>query len=511
MIANIHLVPTHTASPAALLRRLLLRMPRGAALGHRQEGVGIIAGDFNMVDPEEGRLDACSISVLYDHCPLAAAMSQELTHWAEVVAPGYSRRQTRAGLLDTVSWIGRVFTNCSTADMRSCRAHASYANNVCSPTMTSDHAPLCFRALVLRTRARRVVPQWVCRHPEFAARLNRSGVAVDWSAFAPVEELEAWKLLMHRTAPEFLARSPEVDGPEDAVRRRAQFLGEARRTHIRCDWEGLRRLREALRADADLFFAPDIQAHAQIDDQWYAAAMQAAIWEGAMLALKETPEDEANAERGRALRAQVERQMREWSPARRRLVVQTIIDGDGTTLLSTADELQRLETHWGRVFGAEWHPEDAAARRLLAHGHVLSRPEADAPQVCTIDEFATTVRKVRDSSPGPDRLPYSAWGATVGGIARIYRVLIALTLGAHPLAWLNAALVNCIPKGVSAGEAYAATESEYRPLTLADIVQNLVAKAVDGVLAGVASTTVHAVQTRCGGGGALHAGERSSH
>lgn len=105
------------------------------------------------------------------------------------------------------------------------------------------------------------------------------------------------------------------------------------------------------------------------------------------------------------------------------------------------------------------------------------------------------VRKVRGSNPGPDGLPYSAWGATVGGIASLYRVLIALTLGARPPGWFDSALVIFIPKGVAAGEAYAATEPEYRLLTLADNAQKLVAKAVHGVLATVAATTVHEVQT----------------
>lgn len=149
---------------------------------------------------------------------------------------------------------------------------------------------------------------------------------------------------------------------------------------------------------------------------------------------------------------------------------------------------------WGRI-GAEWHPDDAAARRLLTHGRVLTRREAAELQACTLDEFAAMVRKVRDTSPGPDGLPYSVWGATVGGITSLYRVLIALTLGAQPPGWFNAALVIFIPKGVSTGEAYSATEAEYRPLTLADTAQKLVAKAVDGVFAEVASTTVHTAQT----------------
>lgn len=42
-------------------------------------------GDFNSVDPEEGRLNAHSGSVIYDSCPFPAALMHELSGWAEVV------------------------------------------------------------------------------------------------------------------------------------------------------------------------------------------------------------------------------------------------------------------------------------------------------------------------------------------------------------------------------------------------------------------------------------------
>lgn len=158
--------------------------------------------------------------------------------------------------------------------------------------------------------------------------------------------------------------------------------------------------------------------------------------------------------------------------------------------------LQRVYISSSRMaaFGAAWHPEDAAARRLPAHGHVFTQREAAALQVCSLDEFATMVRRVRDNSIGPDRLLYNAWGATVGGIASVYRVPMDLTFGGQPPAWFNAALVIFIPKGVSAGDAYAATEAEFRPLTLAVTALKFVAKAVDGMLSEVASGSAPTVQ-----------------
>lgn len=46
------------------------------------------------------------------------------------------------------------------------------------------------------------------------------------------------------------------------------------------------------------------------------------------------------------------------------------------------------------------------------------------------------------SSPGPDGLHCSAWGASVGGIARLYRVLVSVTFSALGPSWFNVALVQ---------------------------------------------------------------------
>lgn len=183
-----------------------------------------------------------------------------------------------------------------------------------------------------------------------------------------------------------------------------------------------------------------------------------------------TAKDEANAERRRALRARAERQMREWSSTRRRPMVQTIVDAEGSPLPSTHGELRQLECHSGRVFGAEGHLEDAAALRLLGHGHVLTQQEAAALQVCPLDEFAAMVRRVGDSSPGPDGLPCSAWAVTVRGMASLYSVFIALTMGARPqtqrLARRHLHSEWCGRRAGLCGDLVGV-----RPLTLADTAQ----------------------------------------
>lgn len=98
-------------------------------------------------------------------------------------------------------------------------------------------------------------------------------------------------------------------------------------------------------------------------------------------------------------------QLRECCPARRRLVVRAVVDADGAPLPSTTSELKQMDMRRRLIFGAEWHPQDAAARRLHVHGNVLTRQEVSALQACSLDGFATMVLQVRDGSLGPEGLP----------------------------------------------------------------------------------------------------------
>lgn len=223
---------------------------------------------------------------------------------------------------------------------------------------------------------------------------------------------------MHRTAKELVARPPEVDDEDDDVRRRSFFLGEASRSSVRRDWSALRGMRAPLREDAMLFSDATGQVLPRFKSWLYVEAMQAAIWGGAMLELRETP----------------------------KRVVQAVLDDAIVPIAVTEGEVRRLEKHWGQVFGAE-HPEDGAARRLLAHGRVLAASETSALRICSLDEFASMERRVRDRSPGPGGLPYTAWGATVGGTASLHRALVSVTLGSRPTSWFNVFMVIFIPSG----------------------------------------------------------------
>lgn len=130
---------------------------------------------------------------------------------------------------------------------------------------------------------------------------------------------------------------------------------------------------------------------------------------------------------------------------------------------------------------------------LLAYGHVLTYSEASALQLRSLDEIVAMVGGSLTAARGSTASLTHARGATVGGIANLYRV--SITLGAQSPWWFNVAFVIFIPSGVAGtGGAYAALEAEFRPLTLADIAQKLMPNALDGFLASAAARSVHPVQ-----------------
>lgn len=136
----------------------------------------------------------------------------------------------------------------------------------------------------------------------------------------------------------------------------------------------------------------------------------------------------------------------------------------------------------------------ATPARLLRHCPDTSRrADVDLP---TFEEFCRAAGIARDSSPGPNGLPYSAWIASRAALVCLYSATGAMSTGETVPAWFNAATVILIPKKLPPGAtAYAAKPGEYRPLTLANTAQKSIAKAVDATLSKIAASTVHEAQT----------------
>lgn len=92
-------------------------------------------------------------------------------------------------------------------------------------------------------------------------------------------------------------------------------------------------------------------------------------------------------------------------------------------------------------------------------------------------------------------------GGDDGSILCLYAVLQAITRGEPVPQWCNTGLLIFIPQKVGPNaKAYSAQASNFRPLTLTDTTQKLVAKAVEHALVAVTTCCVHEVHIGFVGG-----------
>lgn len=104
--------------------------------------------------------------------------------------------------------------------------------------------------------------------------------------------------------------------------------------------------------------------------------------------------------------------------------------------------------------------------------------------------------RTTDSAPGSDGLTYTCWAVHGGNIEAVYNSFLAIWHGERPPEWFNTALATFIPKSTIAPHEseYRATPSRYRPLSLSNASQKLVAKALNKAIEDIACVTVSPLQ-----------------
>lgn len=164
-IVNAHIF--HESMTASTMHRLLR-----ASLSDASEVCTFVVGDMNDVAPDEGRLDV-RLGALRFSLAGPESITETLHDYAEIVASGYTRRQSREGEISLLSRIDRVFCSLPTGALLRCRAGSAVLRSIFDLSVPSDHAPI---ALTLhdapRRKGPRVPPTWVSSHPMFATKLQ---------------------------------------------------------------------------------------------------------------------------------------------------------------------------------------------------------------------------------------------------------------------------------------------------------------------------------------------------
>ena len=105
--------------------------------------MGIILGDFNICDPEEGRFNVWNQSFTDGDPGKTAVFHSFFPHVLEVAQSDYTRRDSTAlGVMRTLSRIDRTFIDLNMAEARDFHCYSHVFENLVKQTIPSDHAVL---------------------------------------------------------------------------------------------------------------------------------------------------------------------------------------------------------------------------------------------------------------------------------------------------------------------------------------------------------------------------------
>ena len=133
---NVHFEPELTLRQ--LRGRLRLILPHWPAY---PRGVGVILGDFNICDPEEGRLNVWNQTFTDGDPKKVAVFHSFFPHVLDVAQSEFTKKDATAlGVIRTLSRIDRILINLPMAEVRDFHCSSHVVENLGKKTIPSDHA-----------------------------------------------------------------------------------------------------------------------------------------------------------------------------------------------------------------------------------------------------------------------------------------------------------------------------------------------------------------------------------
>ena len=150
----------------------------------------ICGGDFNFVDPSEGRFDIGSGLPVYADPWHQETFTSLIPFLAEVHQPTPTRQETRNGYVVSLSRIDRFYVSANAMDLHDVLPSASVADNMSAPLPASDHAPILVELRIPRATPPECtrVPAWIAAHPMYE-QLLAEALAVSTMSPDPYEQL----------------------------------------------------------------------------------------------------------------------------------------------------------------------------------------------------------------------------------------------------------------------------------------------------------------------------------
>ena len=180
-----------------------------------------------------------------------------------------------------------------------------------------------------------------------------------------------------------------------------------------------------------------------------------------------------------------------WQGTKKAMVLQGIRDAGGESATTPEEAAKLLAMRWGGVFSPQ-----SICREALAHlaPHVQPIPDTRSVRMdATVIDLEALLPRLRDSAPGPDGVPYSAWSATSSTtIHYLWQAYKALLAGDTPPVEFLASLMVFLPKGAedSDNEEIERSADVTRPLNLSNTDAKIITKLIERPLGQVAQAMV---------------------
>lgn len=423
--------------------------------------VSIVIGDFNVPAPGEERFDLLNKSWAASDQRLAVEAEDCLANFTEILQPNFTRVGREGGLPRFCSRIDRLFTDMPTIDVLDSQPFGITDCNPAAADLPSDHCAVTFvfRRLLSRPPDRVILPAWLVKSVQFETAL--SSLIDD---FVPdlddiISSHGEMKEIIHIAAIR-ARRALKTIEPDSAERKLYIAMKVARA--IRCNdlvvfqasLDCYSALREIFGPTARAGRVED-EAVSRLHDLLQSLSVQVLEDESRALC-----EDVQSFDRD-SQRSKVDTRLRLWKARSRKASFTAIADSDGALLTSSADMSRVLRGHWQGVFDEKPICNDTADS-LIDH---LAAPDLALLVLPPPDAVARYIRSMRDSAPGPDGIPYSAWKATgVIGAQSIRDVLQhVLDGGAFPEDSCKSLMVFISKAGK---DGLVAKADEMRPISL---------------------------------------------
>ena len=173
VVVNVHFEPDLTLRN--LHERLRLITPHWPLY---PEAPGVITGDFNICEPEEGRFNVWNQTFTDGDTGKAALFYSSFPYVVDIAQPDTTRRDsTTDGTIRTLSSIDRAFINLHVAGARDFHCYSHVFENLGERSIPNDHATVrvVFQKPATRCNQGKLIPSWMSKHPVFWRSGEKSG------------------------------------------------------------------------------------------------------------------------------------------------------------------------------------------------------------------------------------------------------------------------------------------------------------------------------------------------